>query len=62
MSVLKGYKNSEAGLSGGVGVGGGSPFAWHVGLEYKKYINSNIEIIDLLKMLVIMYSFCIFAP
>ena len=41
MSILKGYKNSEAGLSGGVGVGGGSPFAWHVGLEYKKYINSK---------------------
>lgn len=41
MSILKGYKNSEAGLSGGVGVGGGSPFAWHIGLEYKKYINSK---------------------
>jgi hypothetical protein len=41
LSILRGYKHSEAGLSGGVGVGGGSPFAWHVGLEYKKYINSK---------------------
>lgn len=44
LSILRGYKNSEAGLSGGVGVGGGGAdvvAAWHVGLEYKKYINSK---------------------
>ena len=39
MAILRGYKNSESGLYGGVGLGGGSPFVWHVGLEYKKYIN-----------------------
>ena len=39
LSILRGYKNSEAGLYSGVGMGGGGPFAWHVGLEYKKYKN-----------------------
>ena len=45
LSILRGYKNSEAGLYSGFGGGGVGPrharlpSAWHVGLEYKKYIN-----------------------
>ena len=39
LSLLKGYKNSEAGFSGGVGFGWNP--ALHIGLEYKKYINLN---------------------
>ena len=45
LSILRGYKNSEAGLYSGFGMGGVSPeharlpSAWHIGLEYKKYIN-----------------------
>ena len=45
LSILRGYKNSEAGLYSGFGMGGVGPgharlpSAWHVGLEYKKYIN-----------------------
>ena len=38
-SILRGYKNSEAGLYSGVGAGV-EAVTWHVGLEYKKYINS----------------------
>jgi hypothetical protein len=39
LSILRGYKNSEAGLYSGVGAGV-EAVTWHVGLEYKKYINS----------------------